>query len=159
MKIVGEGFAGVATAATRVIELYCPEEERLFHDPYALRLLPPAWQILFRLVYLPGLRQLVLSLREKRMPGSLGGILCRTRYIDDLLRESLQGGIEQVIILGAGSSMAALSISPARPQKSEPHPEANSEKSVANWLHPGAAARSRVGACRPVSGRIRPGPG
>jgi hypothetical protein len=79
MKIIGESFAGVATSATRIIELYNPKEKRLFDDPFSLSLLPFGWQVLFRLVYLPGLRSIVLSLRERRMPGSLGAILCRTR--------------------------------------------------------------------------------
>jgi len=102
MSIIGESFAGVATSATRVVELYTPEEKRLFHDPLALKLLPPLWQVLFRFLYLPGLRHLLLSLRERRMPGTLGAILCRTRYLDDVLRGSLEDGLEQLVILGAG---------------------------------------------------------
>ena len=110
MKIFSESFAGVATAATRVIELYYPVDERLFEDPFALKLLPFSWQVLFRLVYLPGLRGVVLSLRERRMPGSLGAILCRTRYIDDVLKRSLEEGLEQVVILGAGFDSRAYRI-------------------------------------------------
>lgn len=110
MKIIGESFAGVATSATRVIELYVPEDKRLFDDPYALKLLPFRWQLIFRLVYLPGLRSLVLSLRERRMPGTLGAILCRTRYIDDVLKRSLQEGIDQLVILGAGFDSRAYRI-------------------------------------------------
>jgi len=110
MKIVGESFAGVATAATRVIELYVPEEVRLFDDPFALKLLPWGWQVVFRLVYLPGLRSVVLSLRERRMPGSLGSILCRTRYIDDVLERLLGCGLDQVVILGAGFDTRAYRI-------------------------------------------------
>lgn len=101
MKI-GESFAGVATAATRVIELYYPKDKRLFHDPLAYELLPFGWRVFFRLFYLPGLRSVVLSLRERRMPGTLGAILCRTRYIDDVLKRSLEEGIDQLVILGAG---------------------------------------------------------
>ena len=110
MKLVGESFAGMATAATRVIELYVPEKQRLFDDPYALSLLPAGWQILLRLAYLPGLRQVLLSLRERRMPGSLGAILCRTRYIDDVLKRSLAAGLEQVAIFGAGFDSRAYRI-------------------------------------------------
>jgi methyltransferase (TIGR00027 family) len=110
MKIIGESFAGVATSATRVIELYYPEELRLFQDQFALKLLPFGWRVFFRLVYLPGLRSLVLSLRERRMPGTLGAILCRTRYIDDVLKRSLEEGIEQVVILGAGFDSRAYRI-------------------------------------------------
>jgi methyltransferase (TIGR00027 family) len=110
MKIIGESFAGVATSATRVIELYYPEEKRLFDDPFAIKLLPLGWQVFFRLAFLPGLRQAVLSIRERRMPGSLGGILCRTRYIDDVLKRSLEAGIQQVVILGAGFDSRAYRI-------------------------------------------------
>ena len=45
------------------------------------------------------------------MPGSLGGILCRTRYIDDVLQRSLAGGLDQVVILGAGFDTRAYRIS------------------------------------------------
>lgn len=110
MNMVGESFAGVATSATRVVELYTPEEKRLFDDPLALKLLPPAWQVLFRFLYLPGLRHLLLSLRERRMPGTLGAILCRTRYLDDVVRRSLEQGVAQLVILGAGFDTRAYRI-------------------------------------------------
>jgi methyltransferase (TIGR00027 family) len=110
MKIFGESFAGVGTAATRVIVLYVREEQRLFYDPYALKLLPFGWRVVLRLAYLPGLRGLVLSLRERRMPGTLGSILCRARYIDDVLIGALEAGIDQVVILGAGFDSRAYRI-------------------------------------------------
>ena len=102
MRLIPESFAGVATAATRVIELYTPKNQRLFDDQIGYKLLPPGWKVFLRFFYLPGLRSAVLALRERRMPGSLGGILLRTRYIDDLLIRSLAKGLEQVVILGAG---------------------------------------------------------
>lgn len=110
MKIVGESFAGVATAATRVIELYYPEDKSLFDDRLGFRLLPFGWRVFLRWAYLPGLRSAVLASRERRMPGTLGAILCRTHYIDDVLRRSLETGIEQVVILGAGFDSRAYRI-------------------------------------------------
>lgn len=110
MKMIDESFAGVATSSTRVIESYYPEEKRLFDDPFAFKLLPFGWQVLVRLLFLPGLRGVVLSLRERLLPGSLGAILCRTRYIDDLLKRYLNEGIEQVVILGAGFDSRAYRI-------------------------------------------------
>jgi methyltransferase (TIGR00027 family) len=107
---ISESFAGVATSATRVIEMYYPEDKRLFNDPFAYKLLPLGWRVSLRLLYLPGLRSLVVSLRERRMPGSLGGILCRTRYIDDVLKRSLEDGIDQLVILGAGFDSRAYRI-------------------------------------------------
>ena len=109
MKI-GDSFAAVGTAATKVIEMYQPEDRRLFDDPLAYPLLPFGWRLLLKLAYLPGLRGAVLSMRERRMPGSLGGILCRTRYIDDVLQRSLAGGLDQVVILGAGFDTRAYRI-------------------------------------------------
>lgn len=106
----GESFAGVATSATRVIEMYYPEDKRLFDDPLAYKLLPFGWRLFLRLAYLPGLRSLVLSLRERRMPGSLGAILCRTHYIDDVLGRSLEEGLDQVVVLGAGFDSRAYRI-------------------------------------------------
>ena len=110
MKIASESFAGVATSATRVIELYHPKDKRLFDDQFALKLLPFGWRVVFRLLYLPGLRSVILSLRERRMPGTLGAILCRTRYIDDVLKRSLEKGIEQLVVLGAGFDSRAYRI-------------------------------------------------
>jgi len=109
MKI-GDSFAGVGTAATRVVERYQPDDQRLFDDPLAYRLLPFGWRLLLRLAYLPGLRSAVLAMRERRMPGSLGAILCRARYIDDVLQRSLEGGLDQVVILGAGFDTRAYRI-------------------------------------------------
>jgi methyltransferase (TIGR00027 family) len=92
----------VATAGTRAVELYQPEHQRLFEDRIGWLLLPPGWRIFLGFFYLPGFRQVVLSLRERRMPGSLGGILLRARYIDDTLVTKLKSGLDQVVILGAG---------------------------------------------------------
>jgi methyltransferase (TIGR00027 family) len=110
MKLISESFAGVSTSATRVIELYYPEDQRLFDDPFALKLLPFGWRVAMRFFFLPGLRPAVLALRERRMPGSLGGILCRTCYIDDVLKRSLEAGIDQLVILGAGFDSRAYRI-------------------------------------------------
>ena len=60
--------------------------------------------------FLPGLRNLVLTLRENRMPGSLGGFLCRGRYIDDVLKKLLVEGLDQVVLLGAGFDSRAYRI-------------------------------------------------
>ncbi len=107
---MNESFAGLATAANRAIELYYPEGKRLFGDPLALELLPFRWRLLMRLVFLPGIRDLILALRERRVPGVLGSLICRTRYIDDVLKLSLQERVKQVVILEAGFDTRAYRI-------------------------------------------------
>ncbi|MBN1265536.1 MAG: class I SAM-dependent methyltransferase [Anaerolineales bacterium] len=107
---MNEGFAGIGTSTAKVVELYYPENQRIIDDPIAYELLPFWWKVLVRMVFLPGLRNVVLALREKRMPGSLGGFLCRGRYIDDVLKSYLSKGTEQVVILGAGFDSRAYRI-------------------------------------------------
>ena len=51
---------------------------------------------------MPGLRQLLVAVTELRGPGAYGNLVCRTRYIDDSLLAALKGGLDQVVILGAG---------------------------------------------------------
>ena len=108
MKI-GESFAGIGTAATRVIEMYYPEDQRLFDDPLANELLPLGWRLLLGLAYLPGLRSAVLALRERRMPGSLGGDsvqdpLHRRRTATIARRRARSGGDPRSGIRHAGLS-------------------------------------------------------
>jgi methyltransferase (TIGR00027 family) len=110
MGLLGESFAALATAASRVVELYYPEEKRLFNDRLALDLLPFGWRMGIGSLFLPGLRDALLASRERRSPGVLGNLLCRTRYIDDVLRASLKEGVEQVVILGAGFDSRAYRI-------------------------------------------------
>ncbi len=92
--------------ALRVTELYRPEKERLFEDLFGRRFIPPLW----RLPLLPGLRQALLAVLERRGPGSLGMLLCRTRYIDDVLRNMLGEGIDQIVNLGVGFDTRAYRI-------------------------------------------------
>jgi methyltransferase (TIGR00027 family) len=109
MKI-GAGFAGVGTSTARAVEMYYPKDQRLIDDPIAYKLLPLGWRLLVRLLFLPGIRNIVLALRERSMPGSLGGFLCRGRNIDDVLQKSLATGLDQVVILGAGFDSRAYRI-------------------------------------------------
>ncbi|HEY63459.1 MAG TPA: SAM-dependent methyltransferase [Caldilineae bacterium] len=93
---VGAGLT--AMALLRAIASSRPESERLFHDPVSRLLLPSPWRILL----LPGLRHAFVAVVERLGPGALGNLLCRTRYIDDVLNDALKKGLDQVVILGAG---------------------------------------------------------
>jgi methyltransferase (TIGR00027 family) len=47
---------------------------------------------------------------ECAAPGSTGGIVCRTRYIDEVLQHCVEAGITTIISLGAGLDTRALRV-------------------------------------------------
>jgi methyltransferase (TIGR00027 family) len=85
--------AGIALA--RAIESEKPEDERICYDPYA-RQFVPAW--MFSIIGFFIRR----GYTEWRGPGVNGFLVARDRYIDDLLLEELQNGLQQLVIIGAG---------------------------------------------------------
>ena len=95
----------VATAL-RLTDMSRAPEERVLEDPFGREFLPP----LFRVLLLPGVRHLLVSVTERRIPGSMGMLLCRTRYIDDALRDALGEGCQPVVNLGAGFDTRAYRI-------------------------------------------------
>ena len=96
----------VATAL-RATESYRSEGERIIQDRFGRDFLPPVWRPLF----LPGVRHALIALAERRGPGALGMLLCRTRYIDDALCSALEEGLDQVVNLGVGFDTRAYRIS------------------------------------------------
>ncbi|HVV24627.1 MAG TPA: SAM-dependent methyltransferase [Pseudonocardiaceae bacterium] len=73
----------------------------LIRDDLAARLLPGATRLMVAACRWRPLRQAVVRLTEKQMPGLWAGMLCRKRYIDD----AVTGG--PVVILGAGMDTRA----------------------------------------------------
>ncbi len=76
-----------------------PEDERVCYDPLAKDFLGTEFT---NLLNDPRLLEAAGSAAEERTPGAIGCIAGRTRYIDDHLRECIDDGIEQLVILGAG---------------------------------------------------------
>jgi methyltransferase (TIGR00027 family) len=99
---VGSANLWLGIAVLRGLESERPPGERILDDPVSLRLLPAVWRLLIRFLVLTGLHGPILARRERQFPGVIGSLLCRTRYIDDALRNALEQGVEQVMILGAG---------------------------------------------------------
>ena len=83
------------------VEQYCSEEQRLVQDELAYQFLPANLKSIARLLRWRPARKLLLSLVEKTGPGIWGSQLCRKRYIDDKIHETI-GEIAAVVILGAG---------------------------------------------------------
>lgn len=86
--------------AVRAREMRKPAEERICSDPFAPHFLSPFFM---RLRRHPWLGKAYGWLAERRCPGLRGGILARTRYIDERTTACLADGIGQLVILGAGN--------------------------------------------------------
>jgi methyltransferase (TIGR00027 family) len=84
---------GIAIA--RAVESEKPANERICYDPYA-RQFVSTW--LYRLLGF----SIKAGYAELRGPGVNGFLLTRERYIDDVLRNFLDQGGQQLVILGAG---------------------------------------------------------
>ena len=97
-------------ASLRAVENLLPEDKRLFNDPYSEKILPPIYKFFVMIMRPPILRNLLMKMREKTTPGVVGGILCRTLYIDDLLINAIKEGIGTVVNLGAGADSRAFRI-------------------------------------------------
>ena len=92
----------------RAAGMLYPKEKRLFEDPYSEKLLNPFFKILIALMRSPKRFDRIIQSREKDHRGEFGWMLCRTRYIDDVLKNSItKKGIETVVNLGAGMDCRA----------------------------------------------------
>jgi methyltransferase (TIGR00027 family) len=110
MSTVDPRSTGYGPALFRAIENLLPEDRRLFDDPYSEKLLSPSWRFWFSLIRLPGMLDFLLKLRERLTPGVIGGLICRTRYIDDMLLDAVREGCSTIVNLGAGMDSRALRI-------------------------------------------------
>lgn len=85
--------AGIAIA--RALETEKAEGVRICNDPYARKFLNPFFYHFIRLF-------IIIGYAERTGPGVNGFLVARARYMDDLLQECLDDGLEQLVILGAG---------------------------------------------------------
>jgi methyltransferase (TIGR00027 family) len=89
-------------ALYRAFETYERRRAPLFRDPYARRFLDRSLALVVSASRAPGLRGLLERYADRRAPGSRTSAIARTAYIDDAVRAAVAGGIDQVVILGAG---------------------------------------------------------
>jgi methyltransferase (TIGR00027 family) len=97
------------TAIHRAIESIRPKHLRLFHDKYAAKFIRPSLRIVLKNRYLA--LSLLWLVIDRRFPGASITIVSRIRCFDDCLKNSLQDGFEQFVILGAGYDSRAYRIS------------------------------------------------
>jgi len=99
---------GAAVSFFRAVGMLYPKEKRLFEDPYSEKLLIPFFRILLSLMRSPKRFDRMRRSTEKNCPGHFGWMFSRTRYIDDVLKNSIaQKGIETVVNLGSGMDCRA----------------------------------------------------
>ncbi len=89
-----------ATTFFRALESRRPEAERVCYDPYAMRFLGRANIRVIMSGFIA--RAIVRDLAKRGLASSYGGVVARTRFIDDLLSRQLEEGLDQLVILGAG---------------------------------------------------------
>jgi methyltransferase (TIGR00027 family) len=95
--------AGGATAI-KAAEFFLPERQRLFTDPLAHSLVPAPLRWFLRVGVL---RRAFIGAVEREAPGTYGGLVCRTRFVDDEVAASAAGGVRSVVIIGAGMDTRA----------------------------------------------------
>ena len=99
------------SASKKAFEALYPTEKRLFQDEYSIRLLTPGWRLLSINIFKNKfLFDRVLKWGEKMAPGGQNGLMCRVRYIDEVLQEAISDGIDAVVNLGAGFDTRSLRI-------------------------------------------------
>ena len=95
----------------RALGMLYPEEKRLFEDPYSEKLLPPLFKFMIATLRSPKRFDRMIQSRENNFPGELGWMLCRTRHIDDVLKNNIaKQGVKAVVNLGSGLDCRAYHI-------------------------------------------------
>lgn len=89
-------------ALFRAIESSLPANRRLFEDPFAREFLSRRLSLLAGACRFPGVAELVSRYIDRRWAGARSSAVARTRFIDDALASSVDRGIGQLVILGAG---------------------------------------------------------
>lgn len=91
----------VQNALFRAIEARRPASRRVADDPLAVRFLTPEFRLLAGLARIPAVRALIEEFIDRRWPCVRGGVVARTRLIDEkVVAETPK--VRQVVILGAG---------------------------------------------------------
>lgn len=95
-------------ALHRVAESRKPEGERICYDPYAVHFVDP--ETLAFAASNPDKTKAMSEHYERLFPGLANSIRARVRYFDDFAKNSIDEGLEQMVILGAGYDTRAYRI-------------------------------------------------
>lgn len=95
-------------ALFRALESQRNPSVRLFSDPYAIYFLEAKLRFAVQISKYSIVRKYIFNTIQKKIPGAFSSGIARTKYIDDQLKYTVNNGIKQVIILGAGFDTRAL---------------------------------------------------
>ena len=87
-------------AMQRFAESSKSKDERICYDPYAVHFISP--QIIEYGIKHPKEAKAKIDQMEKLFPGLSSSIIIRVKYFDDYIEKSINKGIEQLVMLGAG---------------------------------------------------------
>ena len=95
-------------AVVRMSESRKSEDERICYDPHAIRFISQA--VLDFAAHNPEKYKAFVARNERLVPGASNSIVARVRYFDDVVKSSINEGLEQLVILGAGYDTRAYRI-------------------------------------------------
>ncbi len=95
-------------AMQRFAESSKDENERICYDPYAIHFINP--EIVEFGIKHPEEAKARVQAMENHLPGLSSSIIARVRYFDDTVSESIEEGLQQLVILGAGYDTRAYRI-------------------------------------------------
>lgn len=107
-KVKGSSTMAEVMAMRRFSESRRPEGERICYDPYAVHFINPA--ILRAAAEHPDEAKTKAEQVDRLFPGIGSSICARVRYFDDFVKVSVDGGIRQLVIIGAGYDTRAYRI-------------------------------------------------
>jgi methyltransferase (TIGR00027 family) len=101
-------------ALFRAVETAEPPGRRLFEDPYAIPLLSGTLRGLAEISRISVIGKLVPAFLDFGWPYTRSSGVVRTRLIDDLVREAIHAGAQQLVLLGAGFDSRAYRLEGAK---------------------------------------------
>jgi methyltransferase (TIGR00027 family) len=97
----GAAKTGVGPTVSVAIEQNFPVEQRIIADPVAYKILPRVMKTVVWMTRSSFFRDFIVAGLEKSAPGIWAGLMCRKRFIDEKLEESIDS-YDAVLNLGAG---------------------------------------------------------
>jgi methyltransferase (TIGR00027 family) len=101
-------------ALFRAVENAESPNRRLFEDPYAVPFLSGTLKALAQIAQISGIGRLVRTFLDLGWPYTRSSGVVRTRLIDDMVRDSIHAGMQQLVLLGAGFDSRAFRLDETR---------------------------------------------